>query len=33
MALTPDAIAKVFPALDAKANAHIKLLWIGLRLG
>jgi len=29
MSLTPEAIGKVFPALDAKANAQIKLLWIG----
>ncbi len=29
MGLTPEAIARVFPALDAKANAQIKLLWIG----
>jgi len=27
--MDPEAIAKVFPALDAKANAQIKLLWIG----
>lgn len=26
--LTPEAIAKVFPKLDEKANAQIKLLWI-----
>ena len=29
MSLTPEAIGKVFPALDAKANAQIRLLWIG----
>jgi enterochelin esterase-like enzyme len=29
MGLDPETIARVFPALDAKANAQIKLLWIG----
>jgi enterochelin esterase family protein len=28
MQLTPEAIAKVFPKLDAKANGQIRLLWI-----
>lgn len=28
MQLSPEAVAKVFPKLDAKANAQIKLLWI-----
>lgn len=27
--LSPEDIAKIFPALEAKANAQIKLLWIG----
>jgi enterochelin esterase family protein len=27
-ALDPEGIAKIFPALDPKANAQIKLLWI-----
>jgi enterochelin esterase family protein len=26
--ITPERIAKNFPALDAKANANLKLLWI-----
>lgn len=26
--LSPEAVAKIFPKLDAKANAQIKLLWI-----
>ena len=26
--MSPEAVAKVFPKLDAKANAQIKLLWI-----
>jgi enterochelin esterase-like enzyme len=26
--LSPDAIAKNFPTLDAKANSQIRLLWI-----
>ena len=26
--MTPEAVQKVFPKLDAKANAEIKLLWI-----
>ncbi len=28
MQIGPEAIAKVFPKLDAKANAQLKLLWI-----
>jgi enterochelin esterase family protein len=27
-ALNAEAIAKIFPALDAKANSQIRLLWI-----
>jgi enterochelin esterase-like enzyme len=26
--ISPEAVVKVFPRLDAKANAQIKLLWI-----
>jgi enterochelin esterase family protein len=26
--LSPEAVAKIFPKLDAKASAQIKLLWI-----